>query len=91
MKPTLCNGEFVLIDPNRDIAEGVVLVADHPNLPEMMIKRVQSLDERGIWLLSDNSEVGTDSRRFGAVAPTSVHGVVTLILNRPVTPLDSVG
>jgi nickel-type superoxide dismutase maturation protease len=91
MEPLFSDGEFVLMDVKRRLEEGFVVVADHPHLPDVIVKRIETIDERGVWLLSDNSTSGNDSRRFGAVDPASIHGVVTLIINRPVTALGSFG
>ena len=87
MEPTLCDGDFILLNSKSQVKVGSVVVATHPHSGTEIVKRVQSIGPTGIWLLSDNPEEGSDSRRFGAVNKASLSGVVSLILNRPVNSL----
>ena len=92
MLPTLADGEFVLVDPNRDPRTGQLVVAHHPERPELMVvKRVIDHNGDGFVLASDNPAEGTDSRTWGPVRPDRVVGVVTLILDRPTTGPDLSG
>jgi len=84
MEPTLIDGHFVLVDPDRSVAVGDVVVARHPLRPGLeIIKRVEAIHAAGVELRSDNVDEGTDSRQFGPVAPSAVLGVVTIVLSEP--------
>ena len=79
MLPTLAPGqEFVACD---SVAPGVgdIVTLEHPHRPEFwLVKRVDSIDDRDAWLVSDNEVEGTvDSRSFGAVAVEDLMPVVT--------------
>lgn len=83
MAPTLNDGEFVLVSERIEPRAGAIVTARGSGSTVEIIKRVSQIDSAGVWLLSDNAQVGTDSRSFGALNPSSVTGVVTIILNRP--------
>ncbi len=84
MLPTLTPGEFVLINPQAVAAIGDLVVADHPHKSIQILKRVEGFDETGnVRLESDNQSEGSDSRHFGLISPSAVHGVVTLCLSSP--------
>ena len=74
MEPALRPGDWLLVRRTRRIRPGQVVVARHPERPEMLIvKRAARRAGGGWWLESDNPEAGAvDSRRFGAV-PGSAH------------------
>ena len=86
MLPTLRDGDRVLVRyralwnlPRRlgpFIAAGDIVVARLPD-GVVAIKRAAERRGGGWWLLSDNPEVGSDSRHRGAVAPVDVWGRVT--------------
>ena len=84
MAPTLAAGEFVLVDPNRTVAAGHVVVARHPNDGGLLVvKRVTGIEpDSRLILTSDNPAAGTDSRVWGPVEPTLIVGVVTIVLDR---------
>jgi nickel-type superoxide dismutase maturation protease len=71
MLPTLRDGDAVLVDPKKKIAEGDVVLANHPYQKSVKIlKRVKNFTEKGdLFLVGDNPESmeSTDSRAFGAV------------------------
>ncbi len=82
MEPTLCDGQFVLVDPRRSAEVGDVVVACDPRQPTLeIVKRVHATDVEGLDLRSDNPDHGTDSRTFGPVPAALVEGVVTLRLD----------
>ncbi len=84
MLPTLAAGEFVLVDPSRAPRIGDLVVAKHPSKPIEILKRVAAMDrENQLHLLSDNHEIGSDSRHFGPINADGVVGVVTLCLSSP--------
>lgn len=79
MSPTLENGDVVLIDKHSEIAEGAIVLADHPYKKSVKIlKRLTGFSENGEMILSgDNPDESTDSRTFGSVPLKNFRGVVT--------------
>lgn len=91
MVPTLEDGWFVLVDPERVPVEGELVVARHPERDDglLVVKRVAAVESDGrLDLRSDNPDAGTDSRTWGPVEPAAIEGTVTLVLDRPSAPLD---
>jgi signal peptidase I len=93
MRPTLVPGDRVLLGSRRSPRPGDVVVARLPGgvlaIKRATERRTTDLGEPGWWLLSDNAEEGTDSRRHGAVADEDVLAVVVrriwpLVARRPV-------
>jgi nickel-type superoxide dismutase maturation protease len=78
MRPTLKSGDVVLIDPYAFIASGDVVVADHPYKQSIkIIKRVESIDRGGRYILrGDNPDGSTDSRTYGTIAKGDIRGKV---------------
>jgi len=78
MEPALLPGDCLLIRRTRRIRPGQVVVARHPDRPEMLlVKRAARRADGGWWLESDNPEAGAvDSRRFGAVPGPLIEGRV---------------
>jgi nickel-type superoxide dismutase maturation protease len=78
MEPALRPGDCLLIRRTRRIRPGQVVVARHPDRPEMLlVKRAARRADGGWWLESDNPEAGAvDSRRFGAVPGSLIEGRV---------------
>jgi len=84
MTPTLSEGQFVLYEPGAAFVAGDVVVAKHPSQPIEIVKRVASVDPRGlVELASDNQSAGTDSRTFGRIDVDAVIGTVTISLEWP--------
>ncbi len=91
MLPTLAEGQFVLVDPGRRPGPDELALARHPHRDDglLVVKRVARILVDGRYeLVSDNPGAGTDSRTWGPVGPDAVEGTVTLVLDRPGTPLD---
>lgn len=83
MNPTLKDGEVVLVDRDAEIEIGDIVVAKHPveQISEI-VKRVQSINERGhYFLVGDNLNNSNDSRHFGAVTKECIKGKVVARLN----------
>ncbi len=78
MEPALRPGDCLLIRRTRRIRPGQVVVARHPDRPEMLlVKRAARRADGGWWLESDNPAAGAvDSRRFGAVPGSLIEGRV---------------
>jgi phage repressor protein C with HTH and peptisase S24 domain len=80
MRPRLMPGDRLLVDYRRTPRQGDVVVARLPGgvraIKRATERRTTELGEPGWWLLSDNAEVGSDSRRYGAVADEDVLAVV---------------
>jgi nickel-type superoxide dismutase maturation protease len=84
MEPALHPGDWLIV--YRTIARGrslrvrpgQVVVARHPERPDMLIvKRAARRERDGWWLESDNPAAGAmDSRAFGAVLPSLIEGRV---------------
>ncbi len=89
MKPTLHDGEFVLINPNKVPQPGDLAVFDHPKIGGLaVVKRVLAIEDSGAFTVRcDNPNEGSDSRTWGPLPSDSVHGVVTVVLDRPADSL----
>ena len=74
MEPDFREGDLVLINPSAIPAPGDVVVARHPFKKLDVIKNVKAIDDGHVTLVSPG---GDDSRQFGRVAVSTVHGVVT--------------
>lgn len=81
MKPILSPGDFVLVDPvaftHSPPLPGAVVVAKHPYLSSIVIKRVSQVLEDGVFVVGDNSEASSDSHQFGRVNFKAILGRVT--------------
>lgn len=80
MQPTLAPGDRLLVAYRRAPREGDVVVARLPDGAVAVKRAVERRTTRtgapGWWLLSDDPDVGVDSRHRGAVPATEVVGVV---------------
>ena len=84
MEPALSPGDWLLLyrtmAPARPlrVRAGQIVVARHPERPDMLIvKRVARQEPGGWWLASDNPAAGAvDSRAFGVVPPSMIEGRV---------------
>ena len=86
MQPTLEPGDRVLVrrlGRNPKPSLGSVVVTWHPQQSKLrLIKRLQSVEETGMWLLGDNPAESTDSRQWGAVPMKLLIGEVVSRLPR---------
>jgi len=85
MLPTLEPGWFVLVNPQQVQAlDDQVVLAVHPRQSDLLIlKRARSTQNGQVWLTSDNSAEGSDSRSFGPVEAAAIQGRVSLVLDHP--------
>ena len=89
MKPTYNDGDWLLfkqvkVDTNyMQGLIGMVVVIERESYPGIhLIKRVIRAEQSGIWVEGDNKEASTDSRRWGAITPSEIVGVVLLRYRR---------
>ncbi|MDH6123343.1 nickel-type superoxide dismutase maturation protease [Kitasatospora sp. GP82] len=81
MRPTLLEGDQVLVRYGARIRPGAVVLFRHPLRQDLLVvKRAAGRRRGGWWLLSDNPLVLTDSREYGAVPDELVLGRVLLRL-----------
>ena len=80
MQPTLEPGDRVLVrrvGSNPTLRLGSVLVTWHPRRTHIrLIKRLNRVDNTGLWLLGDNPAASTDSRQLGTVPTRLLIGEV---------------
>ena len=80
MQPSLEPGDRVLVRRlglNQPLRLGSVVVTWHPQRSKLrLIKRLNKLDQTGLWLLGDNPADSTDSRQLGPVATNLLIGEV---------------
>lgn len=74
MEPTLRDGQRSLfVRPYRSVRVGDIILLRHSG--ELMIKRVTETRDGMIWVLGDNREESTDSRKFGWIGSCEVVGL----------------
>ena len=87
MRPTLRPGDRLLLSYRRTPRPGDVVVARLPGgvvaTKRAAERRTTDRGESGWWLLSDNPERGSDSRRYGVI----VDGDVLAVVVRRIWPL----
>jgi nickel-type superoxide dismutase maturation protease len=78
MEPALRPGDWLLALRTRRIRPGQVVLARHPQRPDLLlVKRAAGRVDGGWWLASDNPAAGAvDSARFGAVPVPLIEGRV---------------
>ena len=94
MRPALRPGDRLLVDYRREPRPGDVVVARFADgtvaVKRAVERRATRVGEPGWWLLSDDPDVGVDSRHRGVVDEQHVWGVVRFRLPRALVP-DSTG
>jgi nickel-type superoxide dismutase maturation protease len=85
MEPALRPGDWLLALRTRRIRPGQIVLARHPERPDMLlVKRAAGRVDGGWWLASDNPAAdAVDSARFGAVAGSLIEGRVLVRYRRP--------
>jgi nickel-type superoxide dismutase maturation protease len=85
MEPALRPGDWLLVRRTQRIRPGQIVLARHPERPEMLIvKRVARRTPNGWWLESDNADApAVDSRHFGPVPEALIEGRLLLRYWRP--------
>ncbi|MDH2415345.1 S24/S26 family peptidase [Nocardioides sp. CER19] len=80
MRPTLAAGDRLLVSYRRPPRPGDVVVARLPDgtvaVKRAAERRTTPAGTPGWWLLSDDPDVGVDSRHRGVIAEADVLGVV---------------
>jgi nickel-type superoxide dismutase maturation protease len=78
MAPALRPGDWLLAWRTRRIRAGQIVLAWHPQRPELLlVKRVAWREDGGWWLASDNAVPGAeDSAHFGPVPAENIVAVV---------------
>jgi SOS-response transcriptional repressor LexA len=72
MVPTLVPDDRVLVHYGSTFAVGDLVVFERDN--HMEIKRVERIDEDGLFLVGENDLMSLDSRTYGLIPPTAVVG-----------------
>jgi type IV secretory pathway protease TraF len=80
MRPTLEPGDRLLVRYAAPVTAGRLVLARFPDgtlaVKRAVEQRRTRADEPGWWLLSDNPDVGVDSRHRGVIADRDVVAVV---------------
>jgi nickel-type superoxide dismutase maturation protease len=78
MRPTLNDGDTVLIAQGAHVGPGDIVLARHPYKQSVkMLKRISGFDGAGRYdLIGDDPVTSTDSRTFGTVPATDLLGKV---------------
>jgi nickel-type superoxide dismutase maturation protease len=85
MEPALRSGDWLLALRTHRIRPGQIVLARHPERPDLLlVKRAAGRVDGGWWLASDNPAAGAvDSARFGAVPSDLIEGRVLARYWRP--------
>ena len=86
MLPTLHPGDLLLVQYGAPVTAGRLVLARFPDRVLTVKRAVEPRETRtgdpGWWLLSDNPEVGVDSRHRGVIADADVVATVLVRLWR---------
>lgn len=73
MAPTLSDGDYVVVRRDAVVRPGRVVLAQFELKPDfVVIKRVVSVDDRGLWLAGDNAAASDASEKYGYAVPLGV-------------------
>ena len=72
MVPTLVPNDRVIVRYGNIFSVGDVIVFTRND--HMEIKRVERIEEEGLFLVGDNDLMSLDSRTYGLISPTAVIG-----------------
>ncbi len=80
MWPTLVDGDIANFESADEyvLDEGQIVIAKHPFKSELiLIKRILSINENGIFLVGDNPDptASEDSHNFGRISSEDIVGV----------------
>jgi type IV secretory pathway protease TraF len=89
MRPALHAGDWLVATRRGALRVGSMVVVEHPERPGFdLVKRVgarpgdtvggRPLGPDEYWVLGDDPDLSTDSRRFGPVSRVRIHGVARL-------------
>ncbi len=87
MKPTLLDGDLLLVRRDDVVRPGDLAVVRLPGRPGLAVKRAVRRDEDGWWVERDNPREGVDSWVVGAVPEADVVAKVV----RRMWPLRRIG
>lgn len=73
MAPTLNDGDYVVVRREGKIRRGDVVLAQFELKPDfIVIKRVVSVHDHGLWLAGDNWTESDASEKYGYAVPLGV-------------------
>ena len=81
MLPSLKEGDIVFyknyrVDKSK-LKTGKVVIFNHPLKNEILIKRINSVNQNNIEVLGDNIKFSDDSNKFGLINNEKIIGIVT--------------
>lgn len=83
MEPALRSGDWWLVRTGARVRPGAIVVATHPERPDLaIVKRAVRREAGGWWLEGDNPAIRDDSRTFGPVPEAAIRGVLWLRYRR---------
>lgn len=75
MEPVIESGAFVLVLPCRGLPIGKLVLVDHPHYGQL-VKRLKSIDEKGLMLLQGDGEDSLTTEQMGPVCSSRLKGRV---------------
>ena len=82
MLPDYKEGDYLLINKLGRIKKGDVVVLRHPEIKELILKRISKIENGKYYVLGDNNKQSTDSRHFGVVDRNMIVGKVMLHIKK---------
>ncbi len=78
MEPTLRDGDVVTLALDRDIHIGDIVVARHPYMKRLIIKRISAIMGNTYHVRGDSSNASTDSSAFGDLKRSHILGKISI-------------